>query len=200
MVAGDVVQAPNDKQQIEPMLAALGGLPEALGYTGDIAGGYGRDFSEGNVKACAAEGIDPLIAQGRQMHYPPLKERSAADSLLAPDKPTPVQAMGHRLKTTAWKAASRAAQADTRTGVRHHQIGDGLPAILDARPGESAWRMETRDHVLEHKENVRPRWRGLREHCPLRAQIDMLKAWWSKPGGVRKKSIKLRWIKLKPAP
>ena len=102
VVAGDVVQAPNDKQQIKPMLAALGGLPEALGDTETLLADTGY-FSEGNVKACAAEGIDPLIAQGRQMHYPPLEERSAADPP-APDKPTPVQAMGHRLKTTAGKA------------------------------------------------------------------------------------------------
>src|SRR5271168_4966947 len=102
VVAGDVVQAPNDKQQIEPMLAALGGLPKALGDTETLLADTGY-FSEGNVKACAAAGIDPLIAQGRQMHYPPLEERSAADPP-APDRPTPVQAMGHRLKTTAGKA------------------------------------------------------------------------------------------------
>src|SRR5271156_4994991 len=102
VVAGDVVQAPNDKQQIEPMLAALGGFPEVLGDSETLLADTGY-FSEGNVKACAAAGSDPRIAQGRQMHYPPLEERSAADPP-APDRPTPVQAMGHRLKTTAGKA------------------------------------------------------------------------------------------------
>jgi hypothetical protein len=36
-------------------------------------------FSEGNVNACTAAGIEPLIAQGRQDHYPKLEERTAAD-------------------------------------------------------------------------------------------------------------------------
>ena len=31
MVAGDVVQAPNDKQQLEPLLAKTSALPEELG-------------------------------------------------------------------------------------------------------------------------------------------------------------------------
>jgi hypothetical protein len=35
---------------------------------------------------------------GRQPHHPPLSERFAADPL-PPDKPTPVEAMTHRLKT-----------------------------------------------------------------------------------------------------
>ena len=39
VVAADVVQAPNDKQQIEPTLDKLEALPEALGETGDAARG-----------------------------------------------------------------------------------------------------------------------------------------------------------------
>jgi predicted house-cleaning NTP pyrophosphatase (Maf/HAM1 superfamily) len=31
VIAADVVQAPNDKQQIEPMLNQIGGLPDSLG-------------------------------------------------------------------------------------------------------------------------------------------------------------------------
>ena len=43
-------------------------------------------------------GIEPLIAMGRQAHHPPLQERFAAPPP-APENPTPVAAMAHRLKT-----------------------------------------------------------------------------------------------------
>jgi transposase len=101
VVAGDVVQATNDEQQVEPMLDALGQLPDDLGKVETLLADTGY-FSEGNVNACAAAGIDPLIAQGRQSHYPPLDERTADDPP-APADPTPVAAMGHRLRTRAGK-------------------------------------------------------------------------------------------------
>jgi transposase len=102
VVAGDVVQAPNDKQQVQPMLEALATLPEALGEPETLLADTGY-FSETNVDACAAAGIDPLIAQGRQSHYPPLAERTAADPP-APENPTPVEAMCYRLQTKTGKA------------------------------------------------------------------------------------------------
>ncbi len=102
VVAGDVVQASNDKQQVQPMLEALAALPGELGKAETLLADTGY-FSEANVNACAAAGIDPLIAQGRQSHYPPLAERTAADPP-APDNPTPVEAMAHRLQTKAGKA------------------------------------------------------------------------------------------------
>lgn len=101
VVAGDVVQAPNDKQQMQPMLQALAALPEALGEPEILLADTGY-FSEANVNACAAAGINPLIAQGRQNHYPPLAERTAADPP-APENPTPVEAMAYRLQTKAGK-------------------------------------------------------------------------------------------------
>jgi transposase len=102
VVASNVVQAPNDKQQIEPMLETFDGLPDALGEVETLLADTGY-FSQGNVNACAAAGIDPLIAQGRQSHYPSLDERTAADPP-APEDPTPVEAMGHRLQTKAGRA------------------------------------------------------------------------------------------------
>ena len=43
-------------------------------------------------------GIEPLIALSREAHHPSLAERFAA-APPAPDDPTPVEAMAHRLKT-----------------------------------------------------------------------------------------------------
>lgn len=97
VVAVDVVQAPNDKQQIEPMLKQIAALPEALGEAETLLADTGY-FSAANVTACMAAGIDPLIAMGRQAHHPPLSERFA-QAPKAPQNPTPVQAMAHRLNT-----------------------------------------------------------------------------------------------------
>ena len=97
VVAIDVVQASNDKQQLEPMLGKIGALPEELGEAETLLADTGY-FSAGNVAACEAAAIEPLIAMGRQPHHPPLAERFA-DPPPAPKNPTPVEAMAHRLKT-----------------------------------------------------------------------------------------------------
>ena len=97
IVAQDVVQAVNDKQQIEPMLNQIDTLPDELGEVDTLLADTGY-FSAANVAACTAAGIDPLIAMGRQPHHPPVSELFCDDPL-APENPTPVEAMAHRLKT-----------------------------------------------------------------------------------------------------
>ena len=97
VIAADVVQAANDKRQIEPMLDHIDALPDALGKVDTLLADTGY-FSAANVAACEAAGIDPLIAMGRQSHHPPLSERFA-DVPAPPANPTPVEAMAHRLKT-----------------------------------------------------------------------------------------------------
>ncbi len=101
VIAADVVQAPNDKQQLEPMLGKIADLPDALGSVGELLADNGY-FSEGNVNACAAAGIDPVIAMGREAHHPSLGERFA-EPPPPPQDPTPLEAMDHRLKTQAGK-------------------------------------------------------------------------------------------------
>ena len=96
VIAAQVVQAPNDKQQIEPMLERIGTLPEDLGKPETLLADTGY-FSEANVALCAAAQIDPMIAQGRQSHYPPLSERFAKVPS-APENPTLLEAMSHRLQ------------------------------------------------------------------------------------------------------
>ena len=97
VVAADVVQAPTDKQQLRPMLNKLAALPEALGRPGALLADTGY-FSQANVEACAAAGIDPLIASARQNHHPSLAERFAP-APPPPLDPTPVEAMAHRMTT-----------------------------------------------------------------------------------------------------
>jgi transposase len=99
VITANVVQAPNDKQQIEPMLNDIDTLPDELGKVDILLADTGY-FSAANVAACEAAGIDPLIAMGRQPHHPPLSERFA-DVPPPPENPTPVEAMAYRLKTAA---------------------------------------------------------------------------------------------------
>ena len=101
VVAAQVVQAPNDKQQIEPMLNKLDALPEDLGKPEILLADNGY-FSDANVMLCAAARIEPLIAAGRQSHHPSLRERFA-EAPPAPHNPTPLQAMAHRLQTPEGK-------------------------------------------------------------------------------------------------
>ena len=102
VVATDVVQAPNDKQQVEPMLEKISALPEELGKVENLLADTGY-FSAANVDACEKAGVEPVIAMGRQPHHPPLSERFAPTPA-APRNPTPVEAMAHRLKTPAGRA------------------------------------------------------------------------------------------------
>jgi transposase len=101
VIATDVVQAPNDKQQLAPMLDKIADLPDALGKVGELLADNGY-FSEGNVNACAAAGIDPVIAMGREAHHPSLDQRFA-EAPPPPKDPTPLAAMGHRLSTREGK-------------------------------------------------------------------------------------------------
>jgi transposase len=102
VVANGVTQAPNDKRELEPMLAKTNALPEELGKAETLLGDNGY-FSEANVKACEAAGVEPLLAMGRDSHHPSLSERFAG-APPAPANPTPVEAMAHRLRTPEGKA------------------------------------------------------------------------------------------------
>ena len=160
VVAADVVQAPNDKQQIEPMLEKLGALPDALGDVGNATGRH-RLFQRGECGGLRDGG-----RRAADRHGPPAASSAFGRTLRtpppAPENPTPVEAMAHRLKTPEGRSSSPA-QADAGTGVRHHQICARLSPILAARPGKGARRVEPRDHGLEHEADVQPQ-RRLRGH------------------------------------
>ena len=102
VIVADVVQAPNDKQQLEPMLGKLAVLPDELGNVEALLADNGY-FSKSNVNACAAAGIDPVIAMGREAHHPSLDEHFAGPPPSPPKDPTPLAAMDHHLKTSEGK-------------------------------------------------------------------------------------------------
>ena len=105
VVAVDVVQAANDKQQLEPMLNQVVALPEVLGTAETLLADNGY-FSAANVAACEAAVVQPLIAMGREAHHPSLSERFAA-APPPPKDPTPVEAMAYRLATPEGKKLYR---------------------------------------------------------------------------------------------
>ena len=131
VIAVEVVQAPNDKQQVAPMLGKINSLPEDLGRPETLLADNGY-FSEANVTLCEAANIEPLIALGRQPHHQSLRERIAA-APPAPKNPTPIEAMAYRLRTPNGKTTIRPAQTDPGTGVRNDQIRDGIPPVPAAR-------------------------------------------------------------------
>ena len=107
ILACDVTDATNDKQQAEPLaqatLATLAqaGIEQLKDASGDVQlipatldNGY---YSEGAVKALEDLGFDPYIAPGRQKHHEPEAEASAAPT-------TAKERMAAKVQTPAGKA------------------------------------------------------------------------------------------------
>jgi transposase len=92
-----VTQAPNDKREITPVLDKIQTLPEVLGQVEVLLGDNGY-FSAGNVNACEARGIEPMLSMKRESHHMPVLQRFAED-VLAPETDDPVLRMAHRLST-----------------------------------------------------------------------------------------------------
>ena len=97
----------------------------------------------------------PLIAPGRERHHRSWKERVAAGAA-GTHAPDAVAGDAASTGNARRPQSLRPAQADTRTGVRHHQIRHGLPVISPERPRQRERRVEPGDHGLEHEADVRP--------------------------------------------
>lgn len=74
VIAAEVVQAPNDKQQLAPMVDKITALPEEVGRPDTLLADSGY-FSSANVAACANAGIEPLIPRAGNR----ITRRSASD-------------------------------------------------------------------------------------------------------------------------
>jgi transposase len=101
VVAADVVQDTTDKRLVEPMLKQISDLPEDLGEIKTLLGDNGF-FSEANVNACHAAGIEPLLAMSKESHYQSWRQRFAG-APEAPENPTPLEAMIYRFLTPEGK-------------------------------------------------------------------------------------------------
>ena len=102
VVATGLTQAPNDKEQVEPMLETLKAQAERLGKVTGLIADTGF-CSETNITACETAAVAPLIAVAKENHHPDWRERHSEPPAL-PENATPLQAMAHRLKTKAGRA------------------------------------------------------------------------------------------------
>ncbi len=99
ILAAQVTQATNDKEQVIPMLAKVKANPAGLNAPDTLLADTGY-FSEQNVGACADAQIRPLIAVKRDEHHPSWRTRfEEPESLGGPV--SHVQQMRHALKTKA---------------------------------------------------------------------------------------------------
>lgn len=103
ILAAHVTQATNDKEQVEPMIRKVQANPEGLNQPQTWLADTGY-FSEKNVTACVDAKIEPLIAVKRDEHHPGWQDRFSEPEPLAEDA-SAVEAMKHRLKTRAGRAA-----------------------------------------------------------------------------------------------
>jgi hypothetical protein len=103
VVATTLTQAPNDKQQVQPILNVLLEQQAKLGAPTTLIADTGY-CCENNVKLCEGAKIVPLIAVARQDHHPHWRERFTEPAPLQAYA-TAMQAMMHRLTTLAGRAA-----------------------------------------------------------------------------------------------
>ena len=103
VVATTLTQAPNDKQQVQPILKVLQAQEAKLGTATTLIADTGY-CSENNVKVCEEAELVPLIAVARQDHHPHWRERFTEPAPLKVGA-TQMQAMTHRLTTLAGRAA-----------------------------------------------------------------------------------------------
>jgi transposase/predicted transcriptional regulator len=141
IVGAHLTQNPNDKQEIEPALAELATLPACLGSVVGLNADNGY-LSESNVNRVVSAGIEPLIAQGRQTHYEALEVRLAPVPA-APENPTPLQAMQHRLKTPEGKAryAQRKTTSEPVFGIIKEVMGFRRFCLRGLEKVKGEWRL-----------------------------------------------------------
>jgi hypothetical protein len=168
IVATEVTQATNDKEQLIPMIEKIQALPKELGRAKRILADSGylsqsqrRAMRGGEDRAADRDGaLSPSCqleaALRRSAEIPArLGNRAGEDGVSAQDP--------------ARQEALRTAQTDPGTGVRHHQVRDGLSAMSAQRTRKRQRRMEFGHDELEHQANVRDA-ALLREHHEHSAQ------------------------------
>lgn len=123
VVGQHLTQAPNDKQQIEPMIDKLSALPEALGQINALTADSGY-ASTHNVALCEAAQITPYIATGKEQHHPPLLARFSEPMPLRPEADA-LRRMQHRLASAAGRAvyAQRKSTVEPVFGIIKHVMG-----------------------------------------------------------------------------
>ena len=123
VVGEQLTQAPNDKQQVEPMLERLQVLPEVLGEVEGLIADTGY-CSAHNVACCEAAKITPYIATGKEQHHSPPLARFSEPPCVQPGADA-LTHMQHRLCTREGKAlyAQRKSTVEPVFGIIKQVMG-----------------------------------------------------------------------------
>ena len=159
VIATGVTQAPNDKEQVVPMLKALAAQATqapALGVVQKIICDTGF-YSEKNIQACEAANIDPLIAVARDVHHPSWRERHREPAPL-PENATAAQAMSNKLKTKAGRAlyALRKQTVEPVFGIIKSVMGFRQFSLRGLRNVTGEWTLVCLAWNLKRMASLRP--------------------------------------------
>jgi transposase len=141
VVATDLTQAPNDKQQIEPMLKHLQALPVELGTVEQVLADTGY-CSERNIRLCEAVEVEPVFAVGRQDHHPQWESRFEEPQPVS-EEAKPLEKMAHKLKTQAGRAvyARRKCTVEPVFGIIKSVMGFRQFSLRGLKKVTGEWRL-----------------------------------------------------------
>jgi transposase len=139
IVTSHVTQQTNDKRELEPALANLTELPEALGTVDSVITDNGF-YSEANVGACEKNKITPYLAFGREQHNQPIMDRFR-EPLPIPDDADAVTKMKYRLLTQAGKKlyAKRKSTVEPVFGIIKAVMGFRQFLLRGLAPVQGEW-------------------------------------------------------------
>ena len=154
VITRHVSQACNDKREVVPTLEQIAGLPAVLGEVRTLITDNGF-FSQANVNACNAAGVEPLLALRKESHHMPVLERFAPDAP-QPQTKDPVLQMAHRLGTQAGRAlyAVRKQTVEPVFGIIKRVMGWRQMSMRGLAKAQGEWSLVTmawnikRMHVL----------------------------------------------------
>jgi transposase len=156
IVTADVVQAPNDKEQIVPFLADVKALPPELGTVENVLGDTGY-FSRANTEACERDNVVPYLAVGRQKHHTWL-DAQLQDVESAPAADDAVARLKHRLKTEEGRRlySKRKSTVETAFGVIKSALGFRSFLLRGLQNVQGEWQLVCAAYNLKHLFNVLP--------------------------------------------
>ncbi|MGH7928748.1 MAG: IS1182 family transposase, partial [Candidatus Binatia bacterium] len=151
IVGAHVSQAPNDKEQIEPMLEKITTAREEIGSAEGLLADSGY-FSEANVKACVASKITPYIARKRTRHHYSIEDLLGAGSDRQTDpqcasdhgeEQDAVRAMEDRMQSRAGRAlyAHRKSTIEPVFGIAKRALGFRQFSLRGLKKVEGEWNL-----------------------------------------------------------
>ena len=148
IVAADVTDEANDKQQVQPMIEQTQQNVVAAGVTEKVKEAVADSgfYSEANVAYLQGQGIDPYIATERLKHH----EQIAPPRGRCPQGLTPKQRMARKLRTKRGREryARRKAMVEPVFGQVKHARGFRQFLLRGKKKMRSEWRLVSLTHNL----------------------------------------------------